>query len=204
MPESERRPPIDLPILRGDERFSLGPTVLDFWRWALGDLRMNTARGFLAEFLVATAVGSKAPVRVEWAAHDVDSEDGARLEVKSSGYLQSWTQTESSAPSYSFKSVRATRIWDRALGGYREVDPEDRVDAWVFALQTCQDPDSYDPLDIDQWEFRVVPHRQLLASGQTSAKLNFFERIGIKPVGFEDLAEAVRGACLAHEALGPC
>jgi hypothetical protein len=143
MPESERRPPIELPILRGDERFSLGPTVLDFWRWALGDLRMNTARGFLAEFLLATAVGSKAPVRVEWAAHDVDSEDGARLEVKSSGYLQSWTQTESSAPSYSFKSIRATRIWDRALGGYREVDPEDRVDAWVFALQTCQDPDTY-------------------------------------------------------------
>jgi hypothetical protein len=30
-------------------------SVLDFWRWALGDLRMNTARGYLAEFLVACA-----------------------------------------------------------------------------------------------------------------------------------------------------
>lgn len=68
--------------MRGDEHFSIGPSVLDFWRWTLGDLRMNTARGYLAEFSVAKAVGSKAPMRIEWAAHDVDAEDGTRLEVK--------------------------------------------------------------------------------------------------------------------------
>jgi hypothetical protein len=198
MPSPEHHPPPELPALRGEERFSIGPSVLDFWRWALGDLRMNTARGFLAEFLVAQAVRSQAPIRVEWAAHDVDADDGARLEVKSSGFLQSWTQATPSAPSYSFKSVRATRVWDETQGDYREVDPEGRVDAWVFALQSCRDPDAYDPLDVDQWEFRVVPHRQLLASGQTSARLSFFERIGIKPSGFADLADAVRDACVAN------
>lgn len=46
--EAERRQPAELAILRGDEQFSFAPTVIDFWRWALGDLRMNTARGFLA------------------------------------------------------------------------------------------------------------------------------------------------------------
>lgn len=194
--------PAELPSLQGDERFSFGPTVIEFWRWALGDLRMNTARGFLAEFLVAKAVGSCAPIRVEWAAHDIDTEDGARLEVKASGYLQSWSQGKSSAPSYSFRSVRAAKAWDPALGAYRGVDPEGRVDAWVFALQTCRDPEAYDPLDADQWEFRVVPHRQLLASGQTSAGLSFFDRIGAGPVRFGELAEVVRGACRANEALG--
>ncbi len=147
-------------------------------------------------------MGSRAPIRVEWAAHDVDSEDGARLEVKASGYLQSWTQSRSSAPSFSFRSVRATKVWDPALGAYRDVDPEDRVDAWVFALQTCRDAEVYDPLDASQWDFRVVPHRRLLRSGQTSASLGFFDRIGADPVGFGDLAEAVGGACRANEDLG--
>lgn len=200
MPERETRQPEPSP-LRGDERLSFGPTVLEFWRWALGDLRMNTARGYLAEFLVASAVGSDAPIRVEWAAHDIDSEDGARLEVKASGYLQSWTQAKPSAPSFSFRSVRATKVWDPALGAYRDVDPASRVDAWVFALQTCRDPEAYDPLDAGQWEFRVVPHRQLLASGQTSASLSFFDRIGAGPVRFGELAEVVRGACRTNEAL---
>ncbi len=50
MPEHEAREPSELPSLKGEELFSFGPTVLEFWRWALGDLRMNTARGYLAEF----------------------------------------------------------------------------------------------------------------------------------------------------------
>ena len=63
--------------LTGEERFGEGASVLDFWRWALGDLRMNTARGFLAEYLVSLAVGSKAPIRIEWAAHECGDGGGS-------------------------------------------------------------------------------------------------------------------------------
>ena len=31
----------------------LDARVVDFWKFALGDLRMNNARGYLAEFIVA-------------------------------------------------------------------------------------------------------------------------------------------------------
>jgi hypothetical protein len=42
--------------LNGSERFTgLDATVADFWRWAFSDLRNNTTRGILAEFLVARA-----------------------------------------------------------------------------------------------------------------------------------------------------
>lgn len=62
--------PRDLAPLSGDEQ--LGPKkVLDFWRWALGDLRMNNLRGFLKEWLVAQAVGDTSPFRVEWGPWDV-------------------------------------------------------------------------------------------------------------------------------------
>ena len=33
--------------------------MLDFWRWAFSDLRDNTQRGVLAEFLVALALGHR-------------------------------------------------------------------------------------------------------------------------------------------------
>jgi hypothetical protein len=66
-------------------------------------------------------------------------------------------------------------------------EPGGRVRVWVFALQTCQDPGAYDPRSIDQWEFRVMPHRQLLATGQKSARLPFFDRFGVAPVRYPTL-----------------
>lgn len=195
--------PSELAALEGDEQFSFGATVLDFWKWSLGDLRMNTARGFLAEFFVARAVGSTAPIRVEWADYDVEARDRTRIEVKASGYLQSWVQRRPSVPSYSFKSVNADRGWDAEAGTFVPVDPAERVHTWVFALQTCRDHSRYDPLDVAQWEFRVMSHRRLLESGQKSARLSFFDRMGVRAVEFDDLAEAIGAARRDHEQLPP-
>jgi hypothetical protein len=72
-----------------------------------------------------------------------------------------------------------------------DVEPETRVHVWVFALQTTVDPPKYDPLDVTQWEFRVIRHRQLLVSGQLSARLSFFERQDIAAVPYSALREAV-------------
>lgn len=162
--------PAALKRLQGSEALG-GSTVLDFWRWTLGDLRMNNARGYLAEFLVAQAVGDTSSVRVEWGPYDVQATDGTLIEVKAAGYLQSWTTSKLSTPDWSFRSVRADRVWSEDRGAYVPVDPETRVHVWVFALQTARDPAQYDPLDVGQWEFRVVPHRQLLRAGQASARL---------------------------------
>ncbi|WP_134001580.1 hypothetical protein [Kribbella sp. VKM Ac-2566] len=52
--------------LTGAERFrGVDATVTEFWAYALRDLRTNTTRGFVVEFLVARAVAATAP-RVEW------------------------------------------------------------------------------------------------------------------------------------------
>ena len=82
--------PRELQRLQGDEELGDGQSVLDFWRWALGDLRMNTARGYLVEYLVAKALNDKSPVRVEWGPYDVEAAGGTRDEIKTAGYLQSW------------------------------------------------------------------------------------------------------------------
>ena len=60
-------------------------------RWANSDLVSNVTRGVLAEYIVAHAVGvSTAIVRDEWAAYDLETPDGIKLEVMPAAYIQSW------------------------------------------------------------------------------------------------------------------
>ncbi len=189
-------PPADLQPLEGSQQFSFGPTVLEFWQWAMSDVRMNTVRGYLAEFMVARATGDPRKARIEWASIDVLTRDHAKVEVKASGYLQSWTSTSPTTPRWTFKSVNASSCWDAKKGVYESVEPSDRVDAWVFALQTCREPEGYRPLDVRQWKFWVVPHRRLLKLGQHSIGISALkaEPIGAAAVNYHELDRAVRRA----------
>jgi hypothetical protein len=68
----------------------LGRTLGDFWRWAGSDLISNVFRGWLAEYIVACALDIDTGVRMSWVAYDLRLPDGTRIEVKASGYVQSW------------------------------------------------------------------------------------------------------------------
>lgn len=110
-------------FLTGTERFDgLDASVADFWRFAMSDLRTNNVRGYLAEFLVARAVGATA-TRVEWDPWDVTAPDGTRIEVKSSGYLQAWTQEKLSRPTFRVAAAYGwdpdTAAWSTARGRIR-------------------------------------------------------------------------------------
>ena len=187
--------PPDLPRLSGSEKFSEGESsVLEFWRWAMGDLRMNNARGILVEYLVAQAVGATDPMRVEWDACDVRTPDGTRIEVKSSAYLQSWAQKTPSKPRFGLSGAAAA--WDPATG--ESVDHVDgRVDVWVFALHSCKDHATYNPLDVSQWQFWVAPDHAVAASGQRSGGLAFVQRIAGESMGWADLRAAIAKAAEA-------
>jgi hypothetical protein len=127
-------------------------TVADFWQFALGDLRMNNARGYLAEFLVAKALGMSDVHRVEWDAYDLLVDDRIRVEVKSSAYLQAWEQRQLSR--IEFSGLRGTRYHPR-----HGDDPAGRqfnAHVYVFCVQTAQAHDEYRPLDVTQWDFHVA------------------------------------------------
>jgi len=191
--------PSELARLDGTERFSVGDaSVLDFWRWALGDLRMNTARGHLAEFLVACALGSADSARIEWASHDVRGADGTRVEVKSSGYLQSWGQRKRSQPRWGLTGAKDA--WNPISGSY-EHDPMGRVDVWVFALQTCRDSDAYDPLDVSQWRWWAATNVTIESFGQKTVGISTIEKLAGQPVQWASLAGAVAAAaCMQTDA----
>ena len=67
-------------------------SIGDFWSWAYSDLFSNTVRPMFAEYLVGHALGVLDRPRVEWIAYDFLN--GKKIELKSSGYLQSEPQKE--------------------------------------------------------------------------------------------------------------
>jgi hypothetical protein len=161
----------------------------------MGDLQMNTARGLLVEWLVAQALGDPSAFRVEWGPYDVRAADGTKVEIKATGLLQGWAMKKHSTPVWTFPAVGANSVWAEDLGEYVPVDPQTRVHVWIFALHTTTAQERYDPLDVAPWEFRVMAHRRLLATGQRSARLSTLDgKWDLQPVGYARLADAVAEA----------
>jgi hypothetical protein len=172
-------------------RRPLGPSVLDFWRWAGSDLLANTQRGVLAEYLVGLSLGCLSGSRTEWEPWDLSFE-GIRVEVKSSAYLQSWTRPKLSRVSF---DVAKTRRWDPDTGKYVG-SPERRAHVYVFSLLAHSDRASVDPLDVEQWTFYVAPTSLIdrrLGDAKT-AGLSTVRRLAGNPLRWEDLRSAVTEA----------
>ena len=99
----------------GDEPFklsgeSLDHKLVDFWKWSVSDLVSNATRGILAEFIVATALElDLSKIREQWAPYDLLTDDNIKVEVKSSAYIQSWSQSKHSKIIF---SIKPTYDWD--------------------------------------------------------------------------------------------
>ncbi|HEX5760453.1 MAG TPA: hypothetical protein VF121_14795 [Thermoanaerobaculia bacterium] len=151
----------------GTERFCAGGRKLDFdlvsfWQWSCSDLLSNATRGVVAEFIVARALGIAASgTRHEWAAYDLETLDGVRIEVKSAAYLQRWYQARPSQISF---VVPKTRAWDPSTN--RLSDQRVRqADVYVLALLEHLDKTTVNPLDLDQWVFYILPTTVCLTEG---------------------------------------
>ena len=190
--------------LSGTEKFSNGRTaqddfdVLDFWRWSCSDLLMNTTRGVLAEYLVARALGiPTSGVRGNWAAFDLVTADGIRIEVKSSAYLQCWAQERLSTIQF---LIPARRGWDAETNVTSETASR-QADVYVFALLAHTDKRTVDPLELSQWLFWAVPTKTLGARtrSQHSITLNSLQRLAGPGHAFDGLSAAFEAARLTQK-----
>lgn len=181
--------PSEIDHLTGDEVILPGITVRDFWSWALGDLRLNANRGMLAQFLVAQAVGDQRLRDDGWGNFDVLTPEGIKVEVKSSGYLQSWKQPRLSKIVFS-GLIGYSWSDETGYGAEREV----RADVFVFAVHTCQDPATYDPLDLTAWAFYVVPGSAIRETGQKTMGLARVKCLAGTAIEWDNLRQAVHAA----------
>ncbi|WP_419848056.1 hypothetical protein [Candidatus Poriferisocius sp.] len=105
-----------------------------FHSWAMGNLVENRNRGIFAEWLVGQALGiiSEGDVRLEWDSYDL-SYGTTRVEVKASGFCQTWYQVQPSKPIFNIAPRRW--CWDAKTGEMVEhVPPERCADVYVLCL----------------------------------------------------------------------
>jgi hypothetical protein len=127
--------------------------LLDFWAWAYSDYFSNTARGVLAEFLVAKALGIDLhKPRDGWAKYDLTYREKG-IEVKSASYHQRWRQKKMSNISF---VIPKTKAWDEE-NGFSDTEAKHQAFIYVLCLLAEKDRALVNPLDIDQWKFWVIP-----------------------------------------------
>jgi hypothetical protein len=128
-------------------------TLADFWRWSLSALWDDGVRGILAEFLVAHALGLAGAPRKCWEEWDIITPRGLKIEVKSSAYLQAWTQERISSVGFS-----GLRSFHYEAGKYASTR-EFHCHAIVFGVLDVKDPahaTPLAPLDLTRWRWYPV------------------------------------------------
>lgn len=169
--------------LTGNEEFTLrgsgiGIIIKDFWSWAYSDLLDNTGRGVMAEFLVYSslkgAIPPRAQMRVNWLPFDVTSPSGRRIEVKSAAYLQSWTTDFPSQIQY---DIAPKLAWN---GHSYASEAKRNCDIFVFCLYTALTCDK-SILDLDYWEFYVLPTSVLGTNIPTQKKISLSSLLKLEP-----------------------
>jgi hypothetical protein len=185
---------IDLKQKTGDEHFfydgsSAGFLINDFWRWHSSDLLDNTLRGALAKFIVAKALDIKTnESRVGWEPYDLLFLSTWKIEVKTSGYVQSWSQKSNSVLSF---TIRPTHKWMPESGFAGEIMHQS--DMYIFCVHEEKNPKTADPLILDQWSFYPVLTAVLseVLADQKTAGLNTIINLCPERFDFGSLRDAV-------------
>src|SRR5260221_7922400 len=133
-----------------------GFTVGDFWSWAYSDILSNRNRGIFAEFLVGTALGVMDEPRIEWEGYDL-LYCAKKIEVKASGFIQSWKQTRLSKVRF---DIARKNAWNSADNTFAN-KVQRSADCYVFCLYAETDPAQANVFNIDAWEFYVISTPQI-------------------------------------------
>jgi hypothetical protein len=179
----------------GSEKFTsqgsdLPANLLDFWQWSSSDLLSNALRGVLTEFIVSMALGiSIDKPREEWAAYDLVTNEGIKVEVKSAAYVQSWKQTKPSKISF---SIRKTTGYDEDGIPIGE-SPRRQAAVYVFCLLAVEDGLKVDPMNLDQWEFYVLSSKEIEQhwGGHASVSLGPLKKVCGEGIEFEKIKSKI-------------
>lgn len=165
-------------------------SILDFWQWAYSDIIGNIERGHFAEYLVACALNVRQNTRVEWDKYDVLTNDDISIEVKSSGYVQTWQQKGKSKISF---SIRPTRAFNSKTNAYEEKIKR-QAQIYVFCVHNYEKKDEgINPLDMKQWDFYILPTEKLNmeVKEQKTISLQKIIKLGAEKCSYSELSASI-------------
>jgi len=172
----------------------------EFVNWAFSNVLDNSLRGIVGEYIVHKAVGGVNKHRINWDACDVVMEDGTKIEVKVSGFLQSWSQKKHSTLVFDISKKDPWLAYEnRYLGEKCRY-----ADVWVFAVHTETTRDKADPFNLGQWQFIVATSSwlDLEFKDQKTVRYKMLLNKGLYPVSCSDLyktIQCVKQACGSSE-----
>ena len=171
---------MQFPLLTGEERFSFNSATLpfdvkEFWSWNGSNLLNNTLRGALAEYIVAKALDLEISyARDCWSEYDL-LYGSVRIEVKSSAYLQAWNQTHLSEIRFSVAPAFSS-FPDQS----QETEKIRHSDVYVFCLYGCRDRAQVDLLNLDHWQFYIIPTSEIDRLDGTDGVTGKLQSISLK------------------------
>lgn len=167
--------------------------LVDYWSWAHSDLIGNTERGGLAEYIVACALGIQKKERVAWDKYDLLSEEGIAVEVKASGYIQTWEQEKLSNITF---GIQPTFGWNSETNVY-DTEQKRQSEIYVFCIHKHTDQGTINPLDISQWEFYILPTAVLneKVGEQKHISLGSLLKIGAAKCEYGELHSRIVNVC---------
>ncbi len=178
-----------------DKFVGVNRSVDDFRRWVLSDWESPTTRALLAEYYVRCATGTDNEPAGEWEYVDIILEDGTTIEVKCTAYLQPAGDAGLKRTNPRFNIEKKKYAWNTKSWEWEEESgaPRRRADWYVFCLENMEDPEAYNPLDLTQWEFLVVPKSRIdeTFGDQKTVAVDRLKQEGFCSVSFDGLACAI-------------
>ena len=176
---SELLPAINTTLKTGKEKFIFNHKetpfdILSFWRWTSSELLGNALRGILSEFIVASTIKLLNAPRQEWDSYDLITENGLKIEIKSSSYLQSWEQTKLSKIIFNIQTTYKDRI-----------NPTNKMrqsDIYVFCVLSHKDKNTVNPIDLSQWDFYILKTKILNDKLPTQKSITLSSLIKLNPI----------------------
>ena len=144
--------------MKGKEMFifdgeAVGFDFLDFWRFHYSNI--YDLQDKIAEFVVSKALGiDNAHNDQYWTLWDI-SYRNKRIEIKETSYYHSFNEEGKVSRQRVFGITKANGSYDPTNSGNNDFCRQN--DIYVFCLNTGDTRETSNPLNLNNWEFYVVP-----------------------------------------------
>lgn len=180
------------PFLVGGKPISI--TLNDYWRWAYSDLADSRNRSVMAKFIVASSIGAahsdtSGSARMQYS---LLSPDGYRLEIQSAAYVQS---RDTEHPDHVSFQIAPSMMPDSSGKPKPDTPLHRKSDAYIFCIYKAMEKDE-SPLDLDLWEFYVLPTSVLDEIKPVQKTITLPSLIKLEPVwcDYYGIEEAIQKA----------
>jgi len=116
--------------------------------------------------------------------------ENIKIEIKSAAYLQTWFQRAHSSISF---DIGQTRAYDSFTNQY-EPEIKRQADIYVFCLLHFKDKTNLNPMNLDQWEFYILPTSVLNEKHLNQRKIGLSSLLKLNPrkAKYEEIADCVK------------